>query len=110
MRHSGCRVSRRVPGATVTNSPQGGNVQGIRKAGAQLLAIGVVIVAFSACSKKENYGADTSAAAVDTSTSTSMSASSTAPAMQDTTASTTAPMAKKSSTKKTSTKTTTKKS
>jgi hypothetical protein len=43
-------------------------------------AVVVIGVALTGCSKKENYGADTSA--VDT--TTAMTASSTAPAMQDT--------------------------
>jgi len=66
-----------------------------------IAALVVVGAALTGCSKKANYGADTSAAAVDTTSTTStMTASSTAPAMQDTTASTSTKSTTKRSTGK----------
>ncbi|HJP84562.1 MAG TPA: hypothetical protein VJ852_01115 [Gemmatimonadaceae bacterium] len=71
---------------------------------AALVGLGVLL---TACAKKDNYAADTSAAMVDSSSMSTMSASSTAPAMQDT--STTAAATTKSTTKKSTTKTAPKK-
>jgi len=64
----------------------------------RIAALVVLGAALAGCSKKENY-ADTSAAAMDTTSQSAMTASSTTPAMPDTTTAT--------STKKTSTKTST---
>ena len=66
---------------------------------ATLVFVGALL---SGCSKKDNYAADTSAAAIDT--TSSMTASSTAPAVQDTAAAP-AQTATKSTTKKSTTKT-----
>ncbi|HEY3112735.1 MAG TPA: hypothetical protein VGJ62_03560 [Gemmatimonadaceae bacterium] len=76
---------------------------------AAVAALALAGAVIAGCSKKSEYGADTSAAAMTRADTTTYTASSTAPAMQDTTAASTS--ASKTSTRKTTTKkTTTKKS
>ena len=82
---------------------KGGTVGRVTKNMATIVTL-VVATALTACSKKDNYGADTSAAAANTtSASSTYSASSTAPMASDTTATA-------SATNSTTTKATTKKS
>ena len=66
----------------------------------------VVASALVGCSKKDNYGADTAAAQIDTTSQSTYSARSTAPAMQDT-ATTAAATTKSAGTKSTTKKSTT---
>jgi len=75
-------------------------VQEISRKCVRVAAFALMGVAFAGCSKKDNYAADTSAAAMDT--TGAMTASSTAPAMQDTatTAATTTTKSTKTSTAK----------
>jgi len=77
---------------------------------AALAALALAGVVSAGCSKKSDYGTDTSAAAMTRTDTTSFTASSTAPATQDTTASTSASTSKTSVRKTTTKKTTTKKS
>jgi len=75
-------------------------VQAISRKCAGAAVFVLIGAALTGCSKKNNYSADTSAAAIDT--TSAMTASSTAPAMQDT--ATTAATTTKSTTKKSTTK------
>jgi hypothetical protein len=80
-------------------------VQRITRKLGTMATLVVVGAALAGCSKKENYGTDTSGAAMDTtSTSTTMTASSTAPGMDTTTASTSTKTTKTSTAKRTTKK------
>jgi hypothetical protein len=80
------------------------NVRGSSRKCAAITALVFAGVIAAGCAKKNDYGADTSAAITTDSTSTTYSASSTVPATQDTT--TTANKSKSSGTKSTTSKTT----
>src|SRR5438552_10073255 len=91
-----------------TSTRAGGKVRVGSGKCAAIAALVLAGVVTAGCSKKSQYGADTTGAAMraDT-TTTTYTASSTAPAMQDTTAASTS--TSKTSTRKTTKKTSTKK-
>jgi hypothetical protein len=95
------------PGFDPVTSWQEGNVRGSSRKCAAITALVFAGVVAAGCSKKNDYGADTSAAMTQTDSAT-YTASSTVPATQDTatTASTSKSTGTKSTTKSTTKKTT----
>jgi hypothetical protein len=101
----------RSPGFDPVTSWQEGNVRGSSRKCAAITALAFAGVIAAGCSKKNDYGADTSAAMTADTTSATYSASSTVPATQDTTttSSTKSTGTKSTGTKSTGTKSTTSK-